>query len=321
MVDDKHCNACGGSLEPWLYMPIDAKKNEPTIHNKIFKCVNCALGVIHPLPKANDIQEFYELQSYYTHGESHITPRASNFFDRILTKLAWIADKSRPFQPEKIADLLPTGGRVCDMGCGHAKYLQQFRQLGFDVIGVDPDPEARACALEAGIRVEAGTGEDIPPTLPEASFDLVIMTHSLEHCRDPHKALQNAYRLTKPGGYCYIEVPNCAAEHFQMFTICSEMFDAPRHIYFFTPTNLSALMTRLGFSQVQMLYTGYVRDFSPSWRGWESKIAERVKINDPKLHPKFHNFTNSIFLLLRSFWQSAERKYDSFGLLMQRKLN
>lgn len=321
MPESQTCNACGGPLKPWLDMPIDAKKNEPTAYSAVAKCVDCDLGVLDPLPEAEAIPAFYTLDSYYTHGESHITPRPAGVADKILTRLAWATDKQRPFEPAEIARLLPKGGRVCDLGCGHAVYLQQFKALGFEVIGVDPDPAARAQAAEAGVTVLAGTGEDVPDTLADGAFDLVIMTHSLEHCRNPRKALDNVYRLTKPGGHCYIEVPNCACAHFRTFTICSEMFDAPRHIYFFSPDNLKAMMTGIGFTPVDMLYQGYVRNFDQSWRGWEATIADRVTAHDPKQRPKRHDFGASAALFLRSFWRQPGAKYDSFGLLMQRPVN
>ncbi len=318
MPEDRNCNACGCALNPWLFMPIDAKKNEATPYSTVLACGSCGLGVLDPLPEADAIPAFYALKSYYTHGEGHIAKRSATLADRILTKLAWTTDKARPFDVREVARRLPPGGRVCDLGCGHAKYLMKFKELGFDVIGVDPDPAARALAAEAGVRVEPGTGEDVPESLPDGAFDLVIMTHSLEHCRDPRKALDNAFRLTRPGGFCYIEVPNCASEHFRTFTICSEMFDAPRHIYFFSPDNLKAMMTALGFTPVDMLYHGFVRNFSQNWRGWESTIADQVTAHTPTLHPKRHDFRASAALWLRTFWRKPSEKYDSFGLLMQR---
>lgn len=305
-------------MAPWLYMPIDAKKNEATPYSGVLKCADCDLGVIDPMPEADAIPPLYELEHYYTHGESHIVERPSGFADRVLTKFAWLSDKQRLFEPAEIAKLLPPGGRICDLGCGNAAYLQAFKKLGFDVIGVDPDPAGREQAAKAGIRVEPGTGEDVPDALPSGAFDLVIMTHSLEHCRNPRKALENVVRLMKPGGHCYIEVPNSACEHFRTFTICSEMFDAPRHLYFFGPDNLKAMMTGLGLVSRDMLYQGYVRNFGPSWRGWEATIADRVTAHAPGLHPPRHDFAASTSLFLRSFWREPGAKYDSFGWLMQR---
>lgn len=318
MLEGRYCNACGGVLASWLAMPIDAKKNEAMPYSSVLACVDCGLGVLDPLPDADAIPAFYALDSYYTHGQSHIRHRPARLADRILTKLAWLTDRARPFEPGEIARRLPAGARICDLGCGHARYLQAFKALGFDVIGVEPDPVARAQAAEAGVRVEPGTSEDVPDSLPDGAFDLVIMTHSLEHCRDPRKALDNVFRLTRSGGYCYIEVPNCTAEHFRTFTICSEMFDVPRHIYFFSPDSLRAMMTGVGFIPMDMFYHGFVRNFDQNWRDWECAIADRVMAHAPGLRPRRHDIGASFALWLRAFWRKPVEKYDSFGLLMQR---
>ncbi|UIY28405.1 class I SAM-dependent methyltransferase [Neorhizobium galegae] len=113
------------------------------------------------------------------------------------------------------------------------RLLGRFKALGFNVLGVEPDAAARAEAAKAGVTVLAGTCEELPADLKGQSCDLVIMRHVLEHCRDPILALQKAFFLTRPGGILFCEVPNCAATHFKSLGVCSAMFDAPRHLYFF----------------------------------------------------------------------------------------
>jgi len=295
-------------------MPIDAKKNEPTRHSTVLKCERCGLGSLSPLPEADRIPDFYVLDRYYTHGEGHMEAVAPTLADKLLIKAAWLTDRSEPFEPRKIAQSLRPDARICDLGCGDAAYLQQFKTLGFEVLGVDPDPSARERAAQAGVTVLEGTAEELPE-IP-GKFDLVLMTHSLEHCRNPAQALANASLLTKPGGACYIEVPNCSAEHFRMFTVCSEMFDAPRHLHFFTPNALEDHCRRAGFDLKRRLFSGYVREFGPGWRAWECKIADRVSMMDPKLRVRRHTFAASVALFVRSFWRSRARKYDCVGLLL-----
>ena len=318
MIPERHCNGCGGNLLPWLYMPIDAKKNTKTTYSSVLQCTDCGLGVLDPLPKQDAISEFYELEGYYTHGEGHIIPLPETFADRILNRIAWAMDYGRNFEPRLIASKLPADASVCDLGCGNAKYLQDFKALGCETIGVDPDRMARIQAGNAGITVLPGTGEDLPVELLDKKFDLVIMTHSLEHCLDPMQALKNAYRLTKDGGLCYIEVPNCKSQHFQTFSVCSEMFDLPRHIYFFEPNCLSAMIMKLTFIPIETFFNGYCRNFNQSWRGWEVTIADRIKMNSPTLKPNVHSFVNSVRLFFNSFWRRPQQKYDSFGLLIKK---
>ena len=303
---------------PWLHMPVDAKTGELTPYSEVIRCQSCELGMISPLPPPAAVPGFYQLGSYYTHGESHIAERASSVSDRVLTKFAWWADRSEYFDVGAMAKMLPAGAKICDLGCGDAKYLEEFRSLGFEVVGVDPDVSARENAGKRGLEVLEGTAEVLPEEISGQRFDLVLMTHSLEHCLDAPLAMRNAHKLTRPGGLCYVEVPNCGSEHFKMFTICSEMFDAPRHIYFFSRAALETMATRSGFIVERIIYGGYVRNFAPSWRAWESEIADRVRRAEPRSTPARHTFTASCKLLLKSFWQAKDGKYDSLGVLLRR---
>jgi SAM-dependent methyltransferase len=39
------------------------------------------------------------------------------------------------------------------------------------------------------------------------SLDAVLCIHLIEHVADPQKAIQEIYRVLKPGGYCYLDTP------------------------------------------------------------------------------------------------------------------
>lgn len=298
------CLVCGGEVSPWLFMPVDPLKNEPTPHSTVKRCDRCGLGALSPVPRADEIASFYEIPDYYTHGNNGPAPRA-RFAERALFKLASLADRSERFRPKIVA--LKPDARVCDLGCGHGFYLRKFRELGFDVVGVDPDLAAREEACLHGIMVLDGTAENLPEL--HGKFDLVILSHTLEHCRDPRTALENARSLLKPDGLCYVEVPNCSSEHFRTFTVCSMMFDAPRHIHFFTPECLAKLAEQVGFTVARTSFAYYDRNFAPDWRAYEASIADKA----PK-GSRRHTFAASVTLFLRSFWRRRESKYDSFGL-------
>jgi SAM-dependent methyltransferase len=299
-------------------MPIDAKKDSPTPFGTVVRCADCHLGVVTPLPDADEIAELYRLDRYYTHGSGHMREIPPKLHDRLLIKAAWWRDNGEALPKERIAAILPADARICDLGCGGANYLRWFKAKGFDVLGVDPDAEARRHAGEAGVTALEGTAEGMPAELEGESFDFVIMTHSLEHCRNPVKALENAYALTRPGGFFYCEVPNSQCRHFQQFTICSEMFDVPRHLYFFRPQTLRTMVEHSGFSVKSEHYSGFLRQHVPSWRDWESAIYERVKRHDPTVAARRHDFLSSVRLFLRTAWAAPENKYDCVGVLAQR---
>jgi SAM-dependent methyltransferase len=79
--------------------------------------------------------------------------------------------------------------RLLDIGCGIKPYAPFFATAVSEYVGVDiANPAAE---LE-------GTVEDIP--VPDASFDLVLCTQTLEHVADPARAVRELRRVVAPGG-------------------------------------------------------------------------------------------------------------------------
>jgi SAM-dependent methyltransferase len=309
------CEFCSGELTPWVSMPMDAKKNAPTPHSEFLHCKACGTGVMAPMPDPSAIGELYDLPAYYTHGESHMASRRGSVVDRALVKLAWLHDKATPFEPENEAR---AGETVLDLGCGSGELLKKFKQSGCEVLGVDPDPQARAEAANSGIVVLDGTAEEPPSTLAGRTFDLVVMTHSLEHCINPGKALANAFSFLVPGGRLYVEVPNCGSVHFETMTICSENFDSPRHLVFFTAAGLKAAIVGAGLSVEGWRYHGFTRHHHAGWRDWETKIATQLAARNITRNVKPHSFARSLSILARSAFASDDRKYDAIGVLARK---
>lgn len=309
------CFACGASMQPWIDMPIDAKKDAPTAYGAVARCTGCGLGQANPLPARNDVATFYDLDAYYTHGQSHMRPVRAGLFDRILVRLAWQADSARPFDIDAICTLLPAGSTVLDIGCGDGELLELLRDAGYTAMGIDPDAESRAAAARKGLMVFSGTAEQPPKELRGCRFDLVVMSHSLEHCLDPAAALRTVRAFLTPRGLAYVEVPNAGCRHFETFRHCSEMFDAPRHLWFFTADALSRSAAAAGLVMVRWHYNGFTRLFSRSWREWECEIYERLRKRGLAIGARRHSLPRSLRLLALSAFAPPLRKYDSIGIL------
>jgi SAM-dependent methyltransferase len=309
------CQFCDGRLTSWVSMPIDAKKDAVTPHSELFRCDGCGTGVMVPMPDPAEISAFYDLPVYYTHGASHIVERRGSVIDRALVKLAWLLDHARPFDVEGEAI---AGESVLDMGCGSGKLLHRFKQAGCIVLGIDPDDKARAEAAKAGIVVLDGTAERPPAALVGKTFDFVVMTHALEHCVNPNVALENAFAFLAPGGRLYVEVPNCGCVHFETLTICSENFDSPRHLVFFTAAGLRGALARTGLTVAGWRYEGFTRHHLAGWRDWESTIARRLAKRNVARGVKVHTLARSLAILMRSAFASYDRKYDAIGVIARK---
>ena len=154
---------------------------------------------------------------------------------------------------------------------------------------------------------------------PSSQFDLVIMSHALEHCLDPLEAIGNAYLMTREGGYFYCEVPNCGCLHFETLTICSETFDSPRHLWFFNAAGLRRTIESQGYMFDSWRFNGFTRHHSASWRAWEVEIFDRLAKRGEVQAGKRHTFARSAAILARSAFAPAHKKYDCVGVLARKR--
>jgi SAM-dependent methyltransferase len=108
---------------------------------------------------------------------------------------------------------VPGPAFVLDVGCGDgtAAVVAAQRNPGHRVIGLDWSAGSLARARRLGLTVVRG-GVDAPG-LPFAaeSADVVIMSELIEHLVDTDAALDEAFRVLKPGGSLLLSTPNLAA--------------------------------------------------------------------------------------------------------------
>lgn len=316
-VSETRCPICGtpaSRLTPWLEIPIDVKTGQPIETGRLVWCANCDVGLMARRMTPEEVRVSYDMAAYYTHGRSHFPDVAAGLADRILVKLAWLGDRGRMMDADWLLSLQPGARRILDIGCGGGDFVATLAGPGRELHGVDPDPKAREMAATRGVAVEEGTAEMIPPATRSQSYDVILMTHVLEHCADPGLALRNVRSLLAPGGGFYCEVPNCAALHFQTYSEISEMLDVPRHVHFFTPRSLGRLMEQAGFEVVAEVHHGHTRHFSPGWRAWERKVHKRLRDHGGARRTPSRSLGRDLALIARSAFAAPEQKYDCIGM-------
>ena len=74
--------------------------------------------------------------------------------------------------------LVPPGGTVLDVACGHGRHMRWFAGRGQAVTGVDRSPDAIAAVAGLGTAVEADI-ENGPWPFADAVFDAVVVTNYL----------------------------------------------------------------------------------------------------------------------------------------------
>jgi len=92
-------------------------------------------------------------------------------------------------------------GLILDLGCANGWNMSRFAQYGRSSIGLDMVPERVALALAHGPATIA-SGLAIPAAAE--TFDAVYIQHVLHHIGSVEKALAEARRVLKPGGYLFL---------------------------------------------------------------------------------------------------------------------
>jgi SAM-dependent methyltransferase len=139
---------------------------------------------------------------------------------------------------------------VLDVGCGEGRYLLEKRQAGCRCYGVDISAAAllRLQQVDPAIKTHCGNLWDA--NFPDSFFDVINLSHVLEHVTEFSRLLSETRRILKPGGSLRVQVPNAASLSFWIFGKCWMPLDVPRHVYVFSIKNLKRLFEGAGFEIV-----------------------------------------------------------------------
>ena len=232
----------------------------------IVRCEQCGVLYLNPRPTESEIGRYYPSQYF---GQPS-PPRA---FSRVKR---WIMEDFYGYPPNGTAGsgrwlrrfaLWPemarralTGrgqlpwvgqGRLLDVGCGHGVNAAMLAQQGWQVSWLDLSPEiVRQASTLLGDRVQVG--DLLTVRYPDRSFDVVLMSHSLEHMYHPERVLGEAKRILDDHGLLVIAVPNAESVEARIFGRWWVNWDPPRHLYHFTKRTLGRLLIRAGFSPVRV---------------------------------------------------------------------
>ena len=157
---------------------------------------------------------------------------------------------------------------IVDIGCGDGLATSVAARLspGHRFVGLDWSQDAIRQASGRGLSiVRAGVeGSSLP--ISAAAADVVIMSELIEHLVDTDSALEQAWRVLKPGGSLLLSTPNLAAWYnrallaFGVQPVFSEVslrgvYGRPGHVvaghlHLFTRGALVGLLAARGFTGI-----------------------------------------------------------------------
>ncbi len=170
----------------------------------------------------------------------------------------------------------PQSGRLLDVGCGNGAFLLRAREMGWDVAGCEPDAKAVAACRAQGLDVIEG--DVFSSALDDQRFDVVTISHVLEHVTDPQALLKRAEALMYPGGVLWVALPNPRSLGLRIFGAAWRGLHVPFHLCIPSQNRLMLLMQSTEFCSIKMMRRG-----AHSRRLWSDSaaIARRERIAIP----------------------------------------
>ena len=107
-----------------------------------------------------------------------------------------------------IAEMVPAGSRVLDLGCGSGELLAWLQQhKGCSGYGIELDDAGIHACVQRGVNVIQLNLEEGLALFDDASFDVVLQLDTLQHLRNTEKMLRETARVGRIG---IVSFPNFA---------------------------------------------------------------------------------------------------------------
>lgn len=235
MENIQNCPVCGSPDSTLKF-----KAKDYTVSNEMFHivtCDSCRLIYTNPRPAANEAGPYYHATAYISHSDTN--EGIVNKLYHAVRKIT-LQSKTNWIEPEKKGNK-----ELLDIGCGNGHFLAAAKEKGWNINGVELDPETAARAAKL-------TGHTIAPSLneidSEKKFQVITLWHVLEHVYELDEYFQFFKSRLAKDGKLLLALPNPASFDANYFEEYWAAYDVPRHIYHFTPATISALAAKYGFS-------------------------------------------------------------------------
>lgn len=251
----------------------------------IAECNNCSLRFTQDVPEAATISPYYKSEDYISH---------SNTSKGLINRLYQLVRKNTMHKKRRLVEKTTRlkKGTLLDIGSGIGTFVQEMKQAGWEVKGLEPDAQARKMAQQLYDLELADSNHFLQ--LTAGSFDAITMWHVLEHVHDLNDYVQQLKILLKERGKLFIAVPNYTSKDAGIYREYWAAYDVPRHLYHFSPRSMKILMEKNGLN---------IKQHKPMWYDsfYISLLSSKYKHGKARLLPAF-------WTGFRSNWKALANK-------------
>lgn len=214
----------------------------------VYICENCGLYYIIP-PTEKEIESFYR-SSFYSENKNKIICflKEKMYIAKILSQFFYIKDfiKNKP-----ISD-------IAEIGSYKGRLLNLFKKRGHNVFGFELNKSLRDITKD---KYSIQSEEDFFAEDIENKFDVVILSHTLEHFTNIEEKLKKIKNSMKKEGILFIEVPNIP--HLKIINENDlKLYLNTEHTFNFNSKNIKLLLEKFGFSIIDTKFINYNANYN-----------------------------------------------------------
>lgn len=135
---------------------------------------------------------------------------------------------------------VPGRGRLLDFACAAGYFFEQAAKKGWEAHGVDLGEWTKDAAKVRGL-TNLHVGQLRELRFPDHYFDVVYAGQVLEHLWELREDCSEIFRILRPGGLFYADVPNYQTLSILLGKDDFRLNTPPQHINYFTPKTLHLL--------------------------------------------------------------------------------
>jgi len=221
------------------------------------ECAKCrCLQIIH-IPQ--DMEKYYQNQNYYSFKKKTHKSGLQKFLDKkrdiyalfnkgILGKWVYKKHPNLFFHMMGLANV-DFNTKILDIGCGAGELLYTLKDLGFNnLTGIDPFVENNI--TENGLKIVKKDFIEFE----DKEFDLIILSHSLEHIFNQLDILIKVSNVLSKNGSCIVRTPIKTRYIWKHYGTNWVQIDAPRHYLVHSVKSFEILTEKAGLSIHKIIF-------------------------------------------------------------------
>jgi len=239
MLTIEKCLVCGSNrFEPFLQCKDYTVSQESF---SILSCPSCGFKFTNPRPEDSELGNYYKAESYISHTNSK---------KGLINSVYHIVRKYTLRKKVVLVSSYVSRGTILDYGCGTGMFLAACKSVGWNVLGIEPDNDARAMANNQGLELYSKK-EEVISFNTHKQVDAITLWHVLEHVTDMFETLAFFKSKLKKDGVLIIAVPNHISYDAQIYKEFWAAYDVPRHLYHFELRSMKTLLENAGFQLIE----------------------------------------------------------------------